>query len=101
MDGLLWCEQNSPGVLNSHCYVISSLCGLVKLWVVGGLSAVISQALSVFQNQWLMCAGLTHPRLPLYNPTSEPGRPGSIIHLKQTGLSLRMKSTYPGPVYSE
>lgn len=66
MDGLLlWCGQNPPGVLNSHCYVISSQHGLVRLWVVGGLSMVISQALSVSQNQCLLCAALAHPCLPL------------------------------------
>lgn len=61
IDGLLlWCGQNPLGVLNSHCYVISSQHGLVRLWVVVGLSMVISQALSVSQNQWLLC-------LPLQN----------------------------------
>lgn len=57
IDGLLWwCRQNPRGALNSHCYVISSEHGLVRLWVVVGLSMVISQALSVAQNQQLLCA---------------------------------------------
>lgn len=59
MDGLLRCRQRPLGGLNSHCYVIPSHMGLVGLWIVGGLSTVISQALSVSQNQPLLRAGLS------------------------------------------
>lgn len=41
-------------MLNSHCYVICSEHGLVRLWVVGGLSMVISRALCVSQSPWLL-----------------------------------------------
>lgn len=59
VDGLLWCRKRPRGGLNSHCYVISSQIGLVSLWIVGGLSIVISEALSASQNQPLLCAGLS------------------------------------------
>lgn len=76
---LLWCGLNPPGVLNSHCYVISCQCGLVRLWVVGGLGTVISQTLSVSQNQWLLCAGLTHP-CKLLLKTNQSARPACFYH---------------------
>lgn len=59
MDGLLLCRQRPLGGLNSHCYVISSQMGLARLWIVGGLSTIISQELSVSQNQPLLRAGLS------------------------------------------
>ena len=86
--------QSPPGALSSHCYVISSLPGLVWLWVVSGLSILISQALSASRNQRWLCARPAHPCLLFVKPTNQPGQPLSVIYLSQTGLSLCLKSTH-------
>lgn len=77
MGGLLWCRQRPLGGLNSQCYVISPQMGLVRLWAVGGLSTIISQALSVPHNQPLLRAGLSSN--PVFVQPS-----GYFISLSQT-----------------
>lgn len=80
------CQQNPAGVLNAHCYVISTRHGLVKLWAVGGLRMLISQALSASQKHRLLWAGFTHPhsrRLCKFDQSAWPACFLSSILAKQ------------------
>lgn len=95
------CQQNPAGVLNAHCYVISTRHGLVKLWAVGGLRMLISQALSASQKQRLLWAGFTHPhsrRLCKFDQSAWPACFLSSILAKQV-LTMNWASLRADPFF--
>lgn len=107
--GLLWCGQNPQGGLNSHCYVISSQPGLVGLWVVGGLSAIIWQSIIC---PWESAAAVPQDSASLHPPTPNclvlllstppllirPRQQSGRLHQLTSPLFPELTCTFPSPL---